>query len=408
MKKLFLIFNIFIFTFISCSDFNKKDDINYVDIVNNSSLSKKDKCNKVIENFILENEIKTAISVGIKSNNFEYFNYHGFQSIKTKEKCDSTSLQYIYSITKTFISALTLRLYEKNILDIDKSIDFYIPELFCREIKDEKKDLNLYIDKDATIRELLNHTSGIADYAKNFKLYNTKNSIFEDKWNPVNILDFIENTKNNRGIYNYSTTNYVLLGIIIEKVTQEKLNCLIKNFFSDSLNLDSIFLTPQDNVDYLKVSHPHIYPNTDFNLSGDGKNPIDITLIIKRFLILLGKASWAGGGIVSNSKDISKWGYELYSDNGKAVSKNLRNLLYKSVSSEINEKEDIYGLGVRKIKYKNYDFIGSYGRGCGSENLLYYNKDFDASFCILSNCNMKNDKTPNIDELLFWLFECVK
>lgn len=123
---------------------------------------------------------------------------------------------------------------------------------------------------------------------------------------------------------------------------------------------------------------------------------------------LLGKAAWSSGGIVSNAETICKWGYELYSPKGNAISENTRKLLYQSILDINADKTDVYGYGIRKLFYKDFEFVGSYGRSIGSENLLFYNEQYDTSFCILSNCNMMTNGSPNIDELLFWLFECIK
>ena len=196
--------------------------------------------------------------------------------------------------------------------------------------------------------------------------------------------------------------------MIVQSVTNLSLNSLFNQYFYVPLNLTNIFLSPQDEIDYEIISHPHVYPNTDFNLTGDGKTPIDLLDILKPLNYLIGKASWACGGLVSNAGMCAKWGYELYSKNGNAVSKAVRTLLFESIEDINEDKSEVYGFGIRKLFYNDYDFVGSYGRSIGSENLLFYNKDLDTSFCILTNCNMNTVGNPNIDELLFWLFECVK
>ena len=300
-----------------------------------------------------------------------------------------------------------MTLCEKNILDLEDKIEYHLPELFTESYAGEK-DLNLYINKNATIKQLLNHTSGIYDFAKNSKLYNIRNRIFTESWNPELILDYIEHPKEKTGTYLYSSTNYVILGLIIQKATGKNLNILFNEYFYEPLELSDIFLAPQDEINYDVISHPHVYPNTDFNLTGDGVTPIDLLDILKPLSYLVGKASWTSGGMISNADTISKWGYELYSEQGNAISQDIRNQLYKSIIDVNADKSEIYGYGIRKLFYDEFEFTGSYGRSAGSENLLFYNKTYDTSFCILSNCNMKANKSPNIDELLFWLFECVK
>ena len=409
MKKIFILLCITLVVFVGCKEIDTESEsvVKYERILNDVTLSKTEKCDALVNCFTEKYNIKTALGVSVQNPDFSFYKNYGLVSLTNKNVCTSQTLHYVYSITKTVTSALTLTLVEKGVLNLDSSIDDYLPELFD-EKKSNAKDLSLYINKDATLKELLNHTSGISDFAQNLKLYNTGNAIFTEAWLPEYILDYIESPKEKRGTYIYSSTNYVLLGLIIQKVTGKSINTLFDEYFYKPLALNNIYLSPQDDIDYSLVAHPHVYPNTDFNLTGDGVTPIDFVTIMKPMVSLIGKACWTSGGCVSNSSIICKWGYELYSEKGSAVSEYVRNLLYSSIVNVNEDNSDVYGFGIRKVFYKDYEFVGSYGRSVGSENLLFYNKNYDTSFCILSNCNMKSDNSPNIDELLFWLFECVK
>ncbi len=411
MKKLLLLLSIVLPIFTNCKnseiESNENFDLQYAYILNNKAISKEEKLNKLTELFVEKYNIKTAISVSVQNENINFYKNYGLTSLSDKNVCTDKTLHYIYSISKTFTSALTLTLIEQNIVDINKTIEYYLPELFSEKYLGTK-DLNLYINKDATIKELLNHTSGIYDFAKNSKLYNTSNSIFSEPWNPEYILDYIEYPKEKIGTYIYSSTNYILLGLIIQKATGKKLNSLFEEYFYKPLKISMTYLAPQDELNYSAIAHPHVYPNTDFNLTGDGFTPIDLTKILTPFVYLIGKASWSSGGMVSNASSIAKWGYELYSEKGNAISKHTRNQLYKSIIDINSDKSEVYGYGIRKLFYKDFEFTGTYGRSAGSENLLFYNEMYDTSFCILSNSNMNKKNYPNIDELLFWLFECVK
>ena len=384
MKKFLLLLAICSFIFINCKTSETESDIDseYYNILNQNTLSVEEKCNKITELFIKKYNIQTALSISVKNEKISFYKNYGLSSLSMKSICDSETLHYIYSITKTFTSALTLTLCENNILKLEETIEYHLPELFTENYAGSK-NLNPYINKDATIEQLLNHTSGIYDFAKNSKLYNTKNPIFTEPWNPELILDYIEHPTEKIGTYLYSSTNYVILGLIIQKATGKKLNNLLNEYFYEPLELSDIFLTPQDELDYYSVAHPHVYPNTDFNLTGDGATPIDLTNIITPLLYLLGKASWTSGGIISNANTISKWGYELYSNNGNAISQNTRNQLYNSIIDINADKSDVYGYGIRKLFYNGFEFVGSYGRSIGSENLLFYNKTYDTSFCIV-------------------------
>ena len=158
-----------------------------------------------------------------------FYKNYGLSILSTKNICDSETLHYIYSITKTFTSALTLTLCEKNILALEDKIDYHLTELFTESYTGEK-DLNLYINRNATIKQLLNHTSGIYDFEKNSK------------------------------------------------------------------------------------------------------------------------------EMISNADTIGKWGYELYSNQGNAISQVIRNQLYKSIIDVNADKSEFYGYGIRKFFYDEFEF----------------------------------------------------
>ena len=73
----------------------------------------------------------------------------------------------IGSVTKTFTATVILQLAGENRLNLDDSIEKWIPGVIQG---------NGYDDKQITIRQLLNHTSGIANYtrSKDFNMMDTK------------------------------------------------------------------------------------------------------------------------------------------------------------------------------------------------------------------------------------------
>ena len=338
-------------------------------------------------------DIKTALSVGIKGKDFSFHLNSGYSSLQNKMENTDETLHYVYSISKTFVASLILKLIDENKLTLKTKLSDYFT------------DLNeTYINIEATIEDLLTHKSGIQDFVNNSKLL-YENPFLNAEWNPAFLLNLIKTPATEIGQFSYSSTNYILLGMIIEKVTGQKVNELLGEAFLKPLNLSNTKLPPQDTVEYEKISHPHVYPNTDFSLVGDEKNPIDITSVIPTNGIeLIGKSSWAAGGMVSKANEIAHWGYDLFSQNGK-VAKPIKDAIFNSVKDFTKEDAEAYGFGGRKIFYKDEYFIGSYGRSIGSENCMFYNPTKDICITILTSSNSTKDGLPNIDELLFLLYE---
>ncbi|MFJ2646560.1 serine hydrolase domain-containing protein [Streptomyces sp. NPDC087420] len=122
------------------------------------------------------------------------------------------------SVTKTFVSTVLLQLEAEGRLDLDDTVDHWLPGVVSGNGHDGRR---------VTLRQLLNHTSGIYSYTADpgfqQKVFTTdflKNRY--RTWQPGELVaiamahapDFAPGTD-----WNYSNTNYVLAGLVVEKVT---------------------------------------------------------------------------------------------------------------------------------------------------------------------------------------------
>ncbi len=114
------------------------------------------------------------------------------------------------SITKTFVAALTLRAASQGQLSLDQTIDSWLPQVAHAD--------------EITVRMLLAHRSGIFDY---FQHKDYDKLVFDHPdhvWTPEEILALTGPQQYQPGKgFNYSNTNYVLLGLILEQVSGQPL-----------------------------------------------------------------------------------------------------------------------------------------------------------------------------------------
>lgn len=355
---------------------------------------------KACYDFIDKYDIQTALSVSVKTKDDSFDFYTGYTSLKTKNICTDETCFYYYSITKTFVSALICTLVEENYLSFDDKISDVLDE----NLFDPSK-----INLNATIEQLLSHKSGIGEYATNYKIF-LNNPFVSEEWSPIKILDFVDEDVLSDGNYVYSSANYIILGMIAEKVTGKKLSELLKSYFLNSLSLSTLKLSPQDTIDYSLISHPHVLANTSLNF-GKSKESVDVTSLFPGSVMeLIGKSSWAAGGFAGKSADGAVWIYELFSNNGSAVSDSVRELILHSTDEAYPGCDELssFGLCGRRIFYKNDFFVGSYGRSVGSNNLAFYNAKSDAAFCILTSSNSDENGNPDVYELLCSLYEKIQ
>lgn len=256
-----------------------------------------------------------------------YENYEGYSSFEKKEKIDATSSLHIASISKVITSVAILKLVDENKINLDDKVTQYLPSFPYQK---------------TTIRTLLNHRSGLPNYAR-FEV------LLGKKWNRKNILT-------NEGVlqllskhkfplvfkhdshFSYCNTNYVMLALIIEKVTNSKYEEALKKMIFEPLSMENSFVFKYP-TDKDKVSQS--YKSNYLNYGWDQYD-----------------ALYGDKNIYSTPRDLLKLDLALYSD--EFLSKSLKELAFKGYSYEKKGVKN-YGLGIRlrewetgeKIHYHN-------------------------------------------------------
>ncbi len=152
--------------------------------------------------------------------------------LSTKKPMKTDFRFRIGSVTKTFTATVLLQLAGENRLNLDDSIEKWLPDVIQG---------NGYDDKHITIRQLLNHTR-----SKDLNMMDTKKSYTAEELVKMGISippDFAPGKS-----WSYSNTGYVLLGILIEKVTGNSCAEEIENRIVEPLELSNTFLPGNSSV----------------------------------------------------------------------------------------------------------------------------------------------------------------
>ena len=249
------------------------------------------------------------------------------REVKSPMKPDSRMLAG--SVGKTFAAATALQLVAENRIRLDDKVEKYLggEPWFSR----------LPNAADITVRQLMNHTSGLVRYE--FKDQFTKDlTANPDKtWKPEELVAYLLDEKPpfeaGKG-WNYSDTNYIVLGMIIQKVTGRK--------FYDEANtrlLKPLKLTntiPQDGPILKGLIQGYAGPNNPFGGTD--------AMIQKGRFAINPQFEWTGGGYVSTSQDLARWAKMFYE--GKAFSPALLPQVVEGVPAPMLGRETKYGLGV--------------------------------------------------------------
>lgn len=178
---------------------------------------------KAIDNYVKKviqiNEIP-GMAVGIVKNNKVIFErYYGREDLENNKKVDSKSMFRIYSTTKLMSNIGLFQLIEQGKISLDDKISKYIDHLPAKW-------------QNIQLKNLVSHSSGLPDWIHFTDIsMDATNAEVIDRLSKEN-MEFETGTD-----YRYNQTNYMLITMIIEKVTGEKFeNYIMKNQFPDSGN----------------------------------------------------------------------------------------------------------------------------------------------------------------------------
>jgi CubicO group peptidase (beta-lactamase class C family) len=289
------------------------------------------------------------------------------------------TLSRIYSITKTFTSPLVLELANEGAFKLDDLISKYIP------INAINPDLN----SNVTIRQLLAHESGYSDFTDEINLQIAVAAQPTHVWTPYEMLSFVHQINAVGAVRKYSSTNYVLLGAIIETATGKKVEDFYRDRFYNPLGLTSMYFdvreqNPTNTI--LAAPHDNISAfNPVFLQTGQPIFPDAYTNITAFPYTAIASLGFTGGAIVSDVKDVAEWSSALF--NGKATGRRILDTMLQSISPDADEDGDRLGYGVilsKKIS-GSYDFYGHDGNAPGYRAVMFYQPDKKLTLVILTN-----------------------
>ena len=229
----------------------------------------------LIEKAVKLNRFNGTVLVS-KKGEIVYEKAFGFQNVEQKILNSTKTVYQIGSTTKEFTAAVILKLIEKHKLSLDDKLSIYFPEIVR--------------GNEITIKNLLTHTSGIYEILRDSIAFSS-GSIPRSKEQMLSFfinkpLDFDPGTQ-----YSYCNSGYMLLGLIIEKVTGKTYEQVVKDFILKPLDMkhtgfDFIGLQSSDKaIGYTK------YTNTDKEAS----KPWDST------------ATYSAGSLYSTVEDLYRW-----------------------------------------------------------------------------------------------------
>ena len=280
------------------------------------------------------------------------------------------------SITKTFVATTILQLTEEGKLSLEDTLTSLLPTEVTALIPNADQ---------ITVEQLLNHTSGIADYLDVLTAQALSNpTLFLQAWEPQQLLGFLDGVEPSfepGADWLYSNTNYVLAGQIIEAVTGNSYGQEIRDRIIDPLELDNTFVFGEEDI-------PGGYIKSYWDFNSDGTlDDLSITNL-----------SWtsSAGSIISNAKDLADFFDGLLVDGALLEAETLEEMLDTMPVESTNYDE--YGLGIGTLESRNRFWYVHRGQTLGFRSNLWYSPLEEITYVELLNgrsgTNLVSDLLP--------------
>jgi D-alanyl-D-alanine carboxypeptidase len=234
------------------------------------------------------------------------------------------------SVGKTFFAALALALIQDGKLSLDAPISTWLGS--------EPWFSRLPNGPAVTVRMLMNHTSGLVRYE--FKDAFTRDlTAGPDRiWRPEELVAYLLDEpapfEAGKG-WDYSDTNYIVLGMILERITGNTAYAEIQQRFLDPHGLRDVIPSTARRIPGLAQSYaglPNPFGGRDEMLDAEGR------------LAINPQFEWAGGGFATSAPALARWARVFYE--GAAVdSVTVARAIAEAVPARLGP-EVRYGLGV--------------------------------------------------------------
>ncbi|MDN3593474.1 serine hydrolase [Zunongwangia endophytica] len=303
-----------------------------------------------------------------KNDSIIYKESFGYAHEKTKEKITTESVFYIASVSKQFTAMGIMMLQEQGKLSYDD------------KIKDIFLDYPTYL-KTVTIRQLLNHTSGLTD-TEYYKLTEPSNKDVLETLMKQDSLG-LENGKH----FRYSNSGYVMLALIIQKISDKPIDQFFNQEIFEPLEMKNTTATNAriENISNKVAGYNLIGSKVDYESSVIGP-----------------------GGIYSTLNDLEKWNKAL--NTNKLISQKTLKEAFKngklnenSISINMNDQEYGYGFGWMPYEKNGKKYVQHDGTVENYRSLIKKNLTDGYDYIFLTNQGGRlamNELTTSIDNIL--------
>ncbi|MEM7380842.1 MAG: serine hydrolase domain-containing protein [Bacteroidota bacterium] len=251
----------------------------------------------LVDEYLQVNPEASGVIAAIGSSDSENWKYSkGHKGFEKEVPLSGEEGFIAASITKTFVAVCILQLEEEGKLSITDKVIQYLDTEMLRRLSLYKGNSH---ENKITLEHLLRHTSGIFDYLNEtqthleaYKNHPDRTYTLEDR---LAIALDVGSATNRPGEYRYSNTNYILLGMILEKLEQKDIASIIKERIVLPLGLKNTSLDPKEEMLPKMIKGYYTdWDLTQFTYYFNRQNPAGGILTTVDDLLLFGNAVFSG------------------------------------------------------------------------------------------------------------------
>jgi D-alanyl-D-alanine carboxypeptidase len=301
------------------------------------------------------------------------------------------------SNTKTMTAAIIMQLVQENKLSLNDPVSKYVPRVPNGD--------------HITIAELLEMRSGLYNYTDSPPIWESMDHHPNRVWTPPQLLALAFARPPNfppGTAFEYSNTNYALLGLIIEKVGGKPLAQAMHDRLFEPLHLQNTQLPPSA-VNTLPdpYSHGYLYGSASVAMVGTPPYSPQVkaaaragTLLPKDFTNVNHSFAAAAGGVVSTADDLATWIQALVT--GRVLNPTYQRRWLDSPQPEDPNKPggQQYGYGITKLHWGPNTIYFHGGETAGFNSFMGYDPGNQVTLVVWTNLTVSLDEIPTANTLM--------
>lgn len=317
-----------------------------------------------------------GISVSIIRHGQQFDYSAGLADVEEDVQLTENHRMPLGSIGKTFVAAGLLQLADEGKLSLDDQVQNHLST---------ENWFTVLPNADAiTIRQLMNHTSGVPEYVYEPALWESLKSNPDKSWTVADRMQYIAGADAHFAAgsgWSYADANYIILGAILEKVSGKEFYQFLEGRFVNPLKLTQTSPAVQREIHQLAAGYTGNFFADMFTekIATLGEYTISPQL------------EWAGGGWISSAHDLAIWAETLYA--GQTLPAQALQQMHTPVNRQTGQPDDWgYGLGKEIFATRYGKAYGHTGFMPGFQSFMAYLPEQQLSLAFQINMDPFNSK----------------